>query len=108
MGRINKSGKCSLEEVAIPTSSPHKNELKENQATKTGLVEKGKQKKKNINEDDEDNDLECLYRVIQVLPSERKHPVLTDLKFSNNSGMIVYRCRTFCKSSFIYHLQFNN
>jgi hypothetical protein len=35
--------------------------------------------------------------MIQVLPPERKHPVLNDLKFSKNSGMIVYRCRTVCE-----------
>jgi hypothetical protein len=29
------------------------------------------------------------YRVIQVLPPDRKHPLLIDLKFSKNSGMIV-------------------
>jgi hypothetical protein len=39
-----------------------------------------------------------LYRVIQVLPPERKHPLPNDLKFSKNSGMIVYRYRTFCKN----------
>jgi hypothetical protein len=30
-----------------------------------------------------------LYKVIQVLPPERKHTLLIDLKFSKNSGMIV-------------------
>jgi hypothetical protein len=40
------------------------------------------------------------YRVIQVLPPERKHPLLIDLNFSKNPGMIVYRYtrRTFCKN----------
>jgi hypothetical protein len=28
-----------------------------------------------------------MYRVSQVLPPERKHPLLMDLKFSKNSGM---------------------
>jgi hypothetical protein len=39
-----------------------------------------------------------LYRMSQVLPPERKHPLLIDLKFSKNSGIIVSRCRTFCKN----------
>jgi hypothetical protein len=39
-----------------------------------------------------------LYWVSQVLPPERKHPLLIDLKFSKNSRMIVSRCRTFCKN----------
>jgi hypothetical protein len=30
-----------------------------------------------------------MYRVILVLPPEQKHPLLIDLKFSKNSGMIV-------------------
>jgi hypothetical protein len=40
----------------------------------------------------------CMYRVSQVLPPDRKHTLLIDLKFAKNSGMIVYRCRTFCKN----------
>jgi hypothetical protein len=28
-----------------------------------------------------------IYRMIQVLPPERKHPLLIDLKFSKNSGI---------------------
>jgi hypothetical protein len=39
-----------------------------------------------------------LYRVIQVLPFDRKYSLLIDLKFSKNSGTIVYRCRIFCKN----------
>jgi hypothetical protein len=42
--------------------------------------------------------MQYMYRMIQVLPPERKHPLLIDLKFSKNSGMIVYRCRIFCKN----------
>jgi hypothetical protein len=42
-----------------------------------------------------------MYRVSQVLPPDRKHPLLIDLKLSKNSGMIVYRCRTFCKNFFM-------
>jgi hypothetical protein len=39
-----------------------------------------------------------MYWVSQVLPPQRKHPlILIDLKFSKKSGMIVYRCRIFCK-----------
>jgi hypothetical protein len=30
-----------------------------------------------------------IYSVIQVLPPERKHTLLLDLKFSKNSGMIM-------------------
>jgi hypothetical protein len=30
-----------------------------------------------------------MYRVIQVLPHEQKHPLLINLKFSKNSGVIV-------------------
>jgi hypothetical protein len=33
--------------------------------------------------------------VSQVLPPDRKHLLLIDLKFSKNSGMIVYRCKNF-------------
>jgi hypothetical protein len=39
----------------------------------------------------------------QVLPPDRKHPLLIDLKFSKNSGIIMYHCRTFCK-----HFKFFN
>jgi hypothetical protein len=39
-----------------------------------------------------------MYRVSEVLPPERKHPLLINLKFSKNSGMIVYHCRTVCKN----------
>jgi hypothetical protein len=54
-----------------------------------------------------------LYRVIQVLPPDRKHPLLIDFKSSKNSGMIVYRC-TFCKNFKFFNvagnisLEFNN
>jgi hypothetical protein len=33
----------------------------------------------------------------QVLPPDRKHPLLIDLKFSKNSGMIVHPCRILMK-----------
>jgi hypothetical protein len=36
-----------------------------------------------------------MYRVSQVLPPDRKHLLLIDLKFSKNSGMIVYRRKNF-------------
>jgi hypothetical protein len=39
-----------------------------------------------------------MYRVSQVLPPERKHPLLMDLKFSKNSGMNECRCRTVCRN----------
>jgi hypothetical protein len=35
--------------------------------------------------------------VNEVLSPERKHPLLINLKFSKNSGMIVYHYRTVCK-----------
>jgi hypothetical protein len=35
--------------------------------------------------------------------SDRKHPFLIDLKFSKNSGMIVYCCRTFCRNFKIFN-----
>jgi hypothetical protein len=38
------------------------------------------------------------YRVSEVLPPERKHPLLINLKLSKISGMIVYRSRTVCKN----------
>jgi hypothetical protein len=42
-----------------------------------------------------------MYRVIQVLPPERKHPL--DLNYSKSSGTIVYRCRTFCKNLIFFN-----
>jgi hypothetical protein len=47
--------------------------------------------------------LTSLYRVSQVLPPERKHPLLINLKFSKNSGIIVYHCRTICKNFKIFN-----
>jgi hypothetical protein len=41
--------------------------------------------------------------VSEVLPLERKHPLLISLKFSKNSGMIVYHCRTVCKNFKIFN-----
>jgi hypothetical protein len=46
---------------------------------------------------------ELKYRVSEVLPSKRKHPLLINLKFSKNSGMIVYHCRTACKNFKIFN-----
>jgi hypothetical protein len=44
------------------------------------------------------NGRNCTYRLIQVLLPEPQHPLLIDLKFSKNSGIIVYGCRIFCKN----------
>jgi hypothetical protein len=44
-----------------------------------------------------------LYRVSEVLRPERKHALLVNLKFSKNSGMIVYHCRTVCKNFKIFN-----
>jgi hypothetical protein len=41
--------------------------------------------------------------VSEVLPPERKHPLLINLKFSQNSGMIVYHCRTASKNFKIFN-----
>jgi hypothetical protein len=43
------------------------------------------------------------YRVSQVFPPERKHPLLINLKFLKNSGMIVYHCRTIPKNFKIFN-----
>jgi hypothetical protein len=48
---------------------------------------------------------QTLYRVSEVLPPERKHPLLINLKFSKNSGMIVYHSRTVCKNFKIFKKQ---
>jgi hypothetical protein len=40
-----------------------------------------------------------MYRVIQVLPPERKHPLLIDLKFTKNSGTTVTAVEHFVKIS---------
>jgi hypothetical protein len=40
-----------------------------------------------------------MYKMIQVLPHYRKHPLLIDFKFSK---MIVYRCKILCKNLFIF------
>jgi hypothetical protein len=44
-----------------------------------------------------------MYRVSQVLPPEGKHPLLINLKFSKNSEIIVYHCRTVCKNFKIFN-----
>jgi hypothetical protein len=44
-----------------------------------------------------------MYRVSEVLPPERKHPLIINLKFSKNSGMIVYHYRTVCKNFKIFN-----
>jgi hypothetical protein len=41
--------------------------------------------------------------VSAVLLPERKHPLLINLKFSKNSGIIVYHCRTVCKNFKIFN-----
>jgi hypothetical protein len=35
--------------------------------------------------------------------ARRKHPLLINLKFSKNSEMIVYHCRTICKNFKIFN-----
>jgi hypothetical protein len=44
-----------------------------------------------------------MYRVSEVLPPERKHPLIINLKFSKNSRMIVYHYRTVCKNFKIFN-----
>jgi hypothetical protein len=41
--------------------------------------------------------------VSEVLPPERKHPLLINLKFSKNLGMIVNHCRRVCKNFKIFN-----
>jgi hypothetical protein len=44
-----------------------------------------------------------VYRVSEVLPPERKHPLLINLKFSKNSGIIAYHCKIVCKNFKIFN-----